>query len=174
MKPNNIRLVEELVPKIRPKENGETTPDYLNHIFKVIEDAMFYEEGKEFSYVNMERSPTLKIWKMSAKPEPFDLDDIANIFSWLKEIEKIQNSLKQRIGTKRKNCFYVTWKMYEEGKSFKEIYEVTHAIEPYTNDPRDAIKNIKNLVKNFGWKRNANRPPIFKKPNWVKDKDKEK
>lgn len=155
MMPNNIRLVEELVPRIRPKEDGETTPEYLNHIFQVIEDAMFYKEGKEPSYVNMERSPTLKIWKMSAKPEPFDLDDIANIFSWLKEIEKIQNSLKQRIGTKRKSCFYVTWKMYEEGKSFKEIYEVTHAIEPYTNDPRDAIKNIKTLVKNFGWKRKS-------------------
>ena len=171
MMPDNIKLVEELVPKIRPKEDGETTPEYLNHIFKVIEDAMF---GKEFSYINMERSPTLRIWKMSAKPEAFDLDDIANIFSWLKEIEKIQNSLKQRIGTKRKNCFYVTWKMYEEGHSFKDIYEVTNKISKWDNDPRDAIKNIKNLVKNFGWKRNANRPPIFKKPNWVKDKDKEK
>jgi hypothetical protein len=151
---NNIQLVEELVPRIRPKEDGETTPEYLNHIFKTIEDSMFYKEGETaFSYINMERSPVFKIWKMSAKPDPFDLDDITNIFSWLKEIEKIQNSLKQRIGTKRKACFYITWKMYEEGKSFKEIYERTHAIEPYTNEPRDAIKNIKTLVKNFGWKR---------------------
>ena len=154
MKPNNNKLIEELVPRIRHMKDGETTPEYLNFIFKTIEDSMFYEEGvTEPSYINMERSPALKIWKMSAKPDPFDLDDITKIFSWLKEIEKIQNSLKQRIGTKRKHCFYITWKMYEEGKSFKEIYEVTHAIEPYTNDPRDARKNIKNLVKNFGWKR---------------------
>ena len=43
--------------------------------------------------------------------------------------------------------------MYEEGKSYKEIYDVTHKISKYGNDPRDAIKNIKTLVKNFGWKR---------------------
>lgn len=32
MMKNNIRLVEKLVPKIRPKEDGETTDDYLNYI----------------------------------------------------------------------------------------------------------------------------------------------
>ena len=152
MTPNNIKLVEELVPRIRPMQDGETTPEYLNYINSVIDGSLF---SNELGLIDMERSPVFKLWKMFAKPEPFNVDEVTQIFSWIKEVEKIQNSLKQRIGTKRKKSFYIIWKLYEEGKSYKEIYDVTHAIEPYPNDPRDAIKNIKNLVKNFGWKRKS-------------------
>ena len=150
MKPNNINLVEELVPRIRPKKDGETTPEYLNYINSIIDGSLF---NNELGLIDMERSPVFKLWKIFAKPEPFNVDEVTQIFSWIKEVEKIQNSLKQRIGTNRKKCFYIIWKMYEEGKSYKEIYDVTHKISEYKNDPRDAIKNIKTLVKNFGWKR---------------------
>jgi len=156
MKRNDIKLVEELIPKIRPKEDDETTLEYLNHIKSVIDSSVVR------GLIHMDRSPVYKIIQMfhkesfeKNKPEPFNVDEITNIFSWLKEIEKIQNSLKQRIGLDRKQCFYVTWEMYEDGKSYKEIYEATNSIAPYTNDPRDAIKNIKTLVKNFGWKRKS-------------------
>ena len=154
MTPNNIKLVEELVPRIRPMQDGETTPEYLNYINSVIDGSLF---NNELGLIDMERSPVFKLWKMFAKPEPFTVDEVTQIFSWIKEVEKIQNSLKQRIGTNRKKCFYIIWKMYEEGKSYKEIYDVTHKIAEYKNDPRDAIKNIKNLVKNFGWKRKTNK-----------------
>ena len=156
MKRNDIKLVEELIPKIRPKEDGETTLEYLNHINSVIDSSTVR------GLIHMDRSPVYKLKQMfqkesfeKNKPDPFNADEITNIFSWLKEIEKIQNSLKQRIGLDRKECFYITWKMYEDGKSYKEIYEATNSIAPYTNDPRDAIKNIKTLVKNFGWKRKS-------------------
>ena len=153
----NLKILEELVPRIRPMVDGETTLEYLNHIASVINLSTL-----KGHIIYMERSPVFKLCQMFGKesfenyePEPFNADEITKIFSWIKEIEKIQNSLRQRIGTKRKQCFYVTWQMYEEGKSYKEIYEATHAIEPYTNDRRDAIKNIKTLVKNFGWKRKS-------------------
>ena len=152
MKPDNIKLVEELVPRIRPMQDGETTPEYLNYISGVIDNSLF---NTELGLIDMERSPVFKLWKIFSKPEPFNVDEVTQIFSWIKEVEKIQNSLKQRIGTNRKKCFYIIWKMYEEGKSYKEIYDVTHKISKYGNDPRDAIKNIKALVKNFGWKRKS-------------------
>ena len=68
MTPNNIKLVEELVPRIRPMQDGETTPEYLNYISDVIDGSLF---NNELGLIDMERSPVFKIWKMFAKPEPF-------------------------------------------------------------------------------------------------------
>ena len=138
--PPNTKLVEELVPKIRLQLDSETTPQYLNYIFDTIEEALF----KEFSIIgDMDRSPVVKLWKMSGNPNPFDLEDVSHIHKLIKQITLIQNSLRSRIGLQHKRNFYLIWRLYEEGKSWNEIYEITNKLEPYTMDRDNTIRNLK-------------------------------
>ena len=158
--PPNTKLVEELVPKIRLQLDSETTPQYLNYIFDTIEEALF---NKEFSIIaDSDRSPVLKIWKMSANPNPFDLEDVSNIHKLIKQIVLIQNSLKSRIGYRHKRNFYLIWRLYEEGKSWDDIYEITNKLVPYEGDKSNIIRNLKKYPKNFSWERKPN----LTKPIW--------
>ena len=151
--PPNTKLVEELVPKIRLQLDSETTPQYLNYIFDTIEEALF----KEFSIIgDMDRSPVVKLWKMSGNPNPFDLEDVSHIHKLIKQITLIQNSLRSRIGLQHKRNFYLIWRLYEEGKSWNEIYEITNKLEPYTMDRDNTIRNLKKYPKNFSWERKPN------------------
>lgn len=152
--PFNTKLVEELIPKIRLQLDSETTPQYLNYIFDTIEESLF---GDEFSIVgDMDRSPVVKLWKMSGNPNPFDLEDVSNIHKLIKQITLIQNSLKSIIGLQHKRNFYLIWRLYEEDKSWNEIYEITNKLEPYIMDRDNIIRNLKKYPKNFMWDRKPN------------------
>ena len=151
--PPNTKLVEELIPRIRLQLDSETTPQYLNYIFDTIE-TLFADEFHMIA--DMDRSPVVKLWKMSANPNPFDLEDVTNIQKLIKQITLIQNSLRSRIGLQYKTKFYLIWRLYEEGKSWNEIYKITNKLEPYIMDRDNIIRNLKKYPKDFLWERKPN------------------
>lgn len=158
--PSNTKLVEELIPKIRLQLDSETTPQYLNYIFDTIEESLF---GDKFSIVgDMDRSPVVKLWKISGNPNPFDLEDVSNIYKLIKQITLIQNSLRSIIGLQHKRNFYLIWRLYEEGKSWNEIYEITNKLVPYEGGKATIIRNLKKYPKSFSWERK----PTLTKTIW--------
>lgn len=152
-------LVEEKIPTIRIQKDDETTPQYLNYVFGLIEGAF-----EEPSMINITYSPVMKIWKLSAKPTPYDLDDISNLNKWIRQIQQIQKSLSQRKTFEHKICFYLAWEMYEDGDSWNKIYNDLHKLHPFKtldkginamidSDRDEVIRGLRKLSKRFNWQR---------------------
>ena len=68
--------IKKYLPRIRDQKEGETTPEYLNHINVVINKA--HEEL-------IKLSPFYKVSKILETPEPLSLKEIKEIFDELKK-----------------------------------------------------------------------------------------
>ena len=72
--------IKEYLPRIRNQKEGETTPEYLNHINAKVNKA--HEEL-------IKLSPFYKVSKILETPEPLSLKEIKEIFN---EVKKHQSS----------------------------------------------------------------------------------
>ena len=146
------KLVEEKIPNIRMQGENETTPEYFNYVFDVIEDRMF-DESPRGRIVDVDRSPVVKIWKMSVRPYPMDLEDVSKMHKWIKQISLIKKSLSQRSTTIHKVAFYYIWSRYEEGKTWNFIYDQVATKFELKGDRENTIRAWKKYPKTFGWSR---------------------
>ena len=67
--------IKKYLPKIRDQKEGETTPEYLNHI-----NAKVNKAHNEL----IQLSPFYKISKILETPEPLSLKEIKEIFNEVK------------------------------------------------------------------------------------------
>ena len=146
------KLVEEKIPSIRMQGENETTPEYFNYVFDLIEHHMFDESPKGRIY-DFNRSPVVKIWKMSVRPYPMDLEDVSKMHKWIKQISLIKKSLSQRSTTIHKVAFYYIWSRYEEGKTWNFIYDQVATKFELKGDRENTIRAWKKYPKTFGWSR---------------------
>ena len=146
------KLVEEKIPNIRMQGENETTPEYFNYVFDVIEDRMF-DESPRGRIVDVDRSPVVKIWKMSVRPYPMHLEDVSKMHKWIKQISLIQKSLSQRSTIIHKVAFYYIWSRYEEGKTWNFIYDQVATKFELKGDRENTIRAWKKYPKTFGWSR---------------------
>ena len=72
--------IKKYLPRIRDQKEGETTPEYLNHINTKVNKA--HEEL-------LKLSPFYKVSKILETPEPLSLREIKEIFN---EVKKHQSS----------------------------------------------------------------------------------
>jgi len=72
--------IKKYLPRIRDQKEGETTPEYLNHI-----NAMVNKAHEEL----IKLSPFYKVSKILETPEPLSLKEIKEIFN---EVKKHQSS----------------------------------------------------------------------------------
>ena len=150
------KLIEEKIPSIRIQGENETTPEYFNYVFDLIEHHMFDESPKGRIY-DADRSPVIKIWKMSANPNPMDLEDVSKMHKWIKQIGLIKKSLSQRGTIVHKVAFYFIWSKYEEGKTWNYIYDEVASELELKGDRANTIRAWKKYPKLFGWERGANK-----------------
>ena len=148
-------LVEELIPVIRIQMEGETTPEYFNYVFDLINESLFVNPVKG-RMIDLERSPVFKIWRMSANPNPMGLDDVSNMFRWIKQIELIKRSASQKDSFIHKVAFYFIWSLYDQGKSWEVIFDTVTTKLEVKGDRLDVLRNWRKYPKTFGWKRGAN------------------
>ena len=73
-------VIKKYLPKIRDQKEGETTPEYLNHINAEVNKA---HEGL------IQLSPFYKISKILKTAKPLSLKDIKEIFN---EVKKHQSA----------------------------------------------------------------------------------
>ena len=146
------KLVEEKIPNIRMQGENETTPEYFNYVFDVIEDRMF-DESPRGRIVDVDRSPVVKIWKMSVRPYPMHLEDVSKMHKWIKQIGLIKKSLSQRGTIIHKVAFYYIWTRYEEGKTWNFIYDQVATKFELKGDRQNTIRAWKKYPKTFGWSR---------------------
>ena len=146
------KLVEEKIPNIRMQGENETTPEYFNYVFDVIEDRMF-DESPRGRIIDVDRSPVVKIWKMSVRPYPMHLEDVSKMHKWIKQIGLIKKSLSQRGTIIHKVAFYYIWSRYEEGKTWNYIYDQVATILELKGDRENTIRAWKKYPKTFGWSR---------------------
>jgi len=73
-------VIKKHLPKIRDQKEGETTPEYLNHINAEVNKA---HEGL------IQLSPFYKISKILKTAKPLSLNDIKEIFN---EVKKHQSA----------------------------------------------------------------------------------
>ena len=164
--PFDAKMIEERIPPIRLKKEGENTGEYFNYVFDLIDTAM--HESEIGRIIDVERSPVFKIWKLSGSKIPLTIEQVSEIHKCIRQIELIKNSLTQRPGFFHKLCFYYIWTSWEEGKDWNAIYEKVNAIQPFqsknketgmieTTDKYDAIRTMKKMPKRFEWEKGANK-----------------
>ena len=73
---NLAQILQDSLPKLRERQEGETTPEYLNYINTVVNQA--HQEI-------LQLSPFCKISKIFKSRDPLSLEDIKIIF---KEVDK--------------------------------------------------------------------------------------
>ena len=69
-------LIKKYLPRIRDQKEGETTPEYLNHINAKVNKA--HEEL-------IKLSPFYKVSQILETPEPLSLKEIKEIFNEVKK-----------------------------------------------------------------------------------------
>ena len=77
---NLAQILQDSFPKLRERQEGETTPEYLNYINTKVNQA--HQEI-------ITLSPFYKISEIFKSTEPLSLEDIKIIF---KEVEKYKSS----------------------------------------------------------------------------------
>ena len=73
---NLAQILQDSLPKLRERQEGETTPEYLNYINTVVNQA--HQEI-------LQLSPFCKISEIFKSRDPLSLEDIKIIF---KEVDK--------------------------------------------------------------------------------------
>lgn len=149
----SIKLIEELIPKLKDKSEFDTTPDWLNYVIDTIEDAL--AKSDDIKFVDANVSPVHKIRNIFKNNKPLDIEDIKEIEEQVSNIQKIKNSFYQRETTPEKLNLYLCWSLYQHGASWNKIYQLSDDNYAWNSESKDnVIRKLKRWSKNLNWQRN--------------------
>ena len=156
---NRLTLLESLMPRIKDRNAFENDRAFAEYIYQTIKEAMKVNMGKDRDIdgttpVSMKVSPTSRVREIYESTDNLSDKQVKQIIEHGINIRKIQTSLCQRGTTADKWNLYFCWSLYEQGKSWNEIYELSdNNFAWLSEDPETIKRKLRRWKTRFNWQR---------------------
>ena len=147
------------MPRIKDRNAFENDRAFAEYIYQTIKEAMKVNMGKDRDIdgttpVSMKVSPTSRVREIYESTDNLSDKQVKQIIEHGINIRKIQTSLCQRGTTADKWNLYFCWSLYEQGKSWNEIYELSdNNFAWLSEDPETIKRKLRRWKTRFNWQR---------------------